>query len=651
MKDNVLLQGILNASPNAMTVYQAVYNSQGLITDMRLMLLTPLSAQFIGAPTDQLAGRLLSELTAQYLITERYEWLKEVNETGVPFEQEIYVHLPDGSSRWMNLIIQRVDTYLLITYDNLDHHPEAESQVIRQNTLLQSIFATSLLGIIVHRAVRNSTGKIIDFQVIEANDASLKMIGTTTSIRGNTLKQHYPETETHGLFNQFVKVCETGASFETEQYYPHIARWYVLMGVPLGDGLVITYQDITDRKLAELAHQQQADLLTRISDTVQIGVVIYEPVRNGDGQIFDFRYKYFNKQAKERLPLDWQDVINKSMRLMNFSENIDQVINQMAQVMETDTPYRSDLVLPDGRVLAISLSKFGEDIVSSSADVTQIRQAQEQARYNSELEKQVADRTQALRLTLEQLKQSKDDLASALAAERELGELKSRFVSMASHEFRTPLTSIATSAVLAGKYTDADQQDKRKKHHDRIIASVHHLNSILEEFLSVSRLEEGKVRVQPTEFDLTELVRESITDIQGMLKPAQTVQLEMSCRLPLFLDVSLLRKILLNLLSNAVKYSGQGSVVTIQGHCAGDQLTLSVQDQGMGISKEDQAHLFERFFRASNVSNISGTGLGLHIVGRYVELMGGKVSLQSKLNHGTTVTLTLPLSVGNSTSV
>ena len=311
----------------------------------------------------------------------------------------------------------------------------------------------------------------------------------------------------------------------------------------------------------------------------------------------------------------------------------------------------------DGSVfpVEISLSYFRLEAelyaVAYIIDITLKKEAEQQLlahrdhieRLNADLEQKVADRTHALMETLGQLKQSKDELAQALVAEQQLGELKSRFVSMASHEFRTPLTVLQTSATLVEKYAGVDQQDKRKKHLDRIRASVKHLNDTLEEFLVVGKIEEGKVEAHPIDVDVAQLVSDTLADMQDILKPGQTVQTHLSCLTPAWLDPSLLRKVLVNLLANAVKYSGPGSIVTVRGTGAEGQLTLTVQDQGVGIPKEDQDHLFERFFRAKNVANIAGTGLGLHIVGRYVDLMGGSVSLHSVLDQGTTVTLSLPL--------
>jgi PAS domain S-box-containing protein len=302
----------------------------------------------------------------------------------------------------------------------------------------------------------------------------------------------------------------------------------------------------------------------------------------------------------------------------------------------------------------VSLSYFYiEDelfVVSYVLDITYkkeaerelIAQRQRVERLNAELEQKVADRTHALLSTLEQLEQRTHELAQALAAEQELGELKSRFVSMASHEFRTPLTAVLTSATLIEKYPGGDQQDKRLKHLQRIRSSVNHLNDILEEFLSVGRIEEGKIEAHPIRLDMPGLLDDTIADVQGLLKTGQTIDKAIDCPAAVYLDPSLLRKVLVNLLSNAIKYSAEGSTVTVRAACAGNRLILSVQDQGVGISKEDQEHLFERFFRARNVTNVPGTGLGLYIIAKYLELMGGTIALQSELNVGTTVTITIP---------
>ena len=280
-----------------------------------------------------------------------------------------------------------------------------------------------------------------------------------------------------------------------------------------------------------------------------------------------------------------------------------------------------------------------------AAEKELLTQQQRVTRLNAELEQKVTDRTNALLITLEQLEKRGSELAQALAAEQELGDLKSRFVSMASHEFRTPLTAVLSSADLIAEYPGSEQQAQRLRYVQNIRASVQHLNVILEEFLSVGRIEEGKVEAKPANFNLTTLVQETVDNVQSFLKPGHIINCQIECPVPLRLDASLLRKILVNLLSNALKYSPENSVVTVRATCEPRQLTLRVEDQGIGITKEDQAHLFEQFFRASNVVAVPGTGLGLYIITKYLELMGGTIDLQSAPGQGTTITILLPLTV------
>ncbi|ARK09809.1 ATP-binding protein [Fibrella sp. ES10-3-2-2] len=404
---------------------------------------------------------------------------------------------------------------------------------------------------------------------------------------------------------------------------------------------------------AELELKQSVQRYEAVFTNATIGII----VSNQKGKIVSV-----NQLARQLFGYPDDTLLGKSIDLL-VPRDVEQGHAKLRESFVANPQVRSmghnrDLKArrSDGSVfpVEVSLSYFRLHdelyVVAYIIDITFKKEAERQLlahrdhieRLNADLEQKVADRTHALMNTLDQLEQSKDELARALAAERELGELKSRFVSMASHEFRTPLTAVLTSATLIEKYPDGDQQDKRQKHLARIRSSVNHLNDILEEFLSVGRLEEGKIEAHPTSVDLKLLVSETVGDLQGLLKPEQRILTDIACPVAVWLDPSLLRKILVNLLSNAVKYSGPGSVVTVRGVCRHGQLRLDVEDQGVGIAPDDQEHLFERFFRAKNVANIAGTGLGLHIVGRYVELMGGQVSLQSELNRGTIVTLTLP---------
>ena len=258
-------------------------------------------------------------------------------------------------------------------------------------------------------------------------------------------------------------------------------------------------------------------------------------------------------------------------------------------------------------------------------------------KWNEELENKVDLRTQELTDTLTKLEKSRDELTTALSKEKELSDLKSRFVSMASHEFRTPLSTILSSVSLISKYTQSEEQDKRDKHIQRIHSAVSNLTDILNEFLSLGKIEEGKIQVHFSAFNLKEQLKLIVNEIANILKPGQEILYEHLGEAQVNLDLSLLRNIIINLISNASKFSPENSVIEIKSVVYEKSISLTIRDKGIGIPEEDQKHLFERFFRAKNVTNIQGTGLGLHIVSRYVELMNGSISVESVLEEGSTI--------------
>lgn len=255
---------------------------------------------------------------------------------------------------------------------------------------------------------------------------------------------------------------------------------------------------------------------------------------------------------------------------------------------------------------------------------------------NNDLEKKVETRTKQLRDLMRQIEASRDELSKALNKEKELSDMKSRFVSMASHEFRTPLSTILSSASLLAKYTSAEEQDKRDKHIQRIKNSVNNLSGILDEFLAIGRIENGQISSHPVSFNVKDHMETVLSELDHMISNKIHLKYEHEGREDVYLDPSLLRNILLNLLSNAVKFSHQNGDVIIKTKVIGEkELVLTVQDFGIGISEEDQVHLFERFYRAKNATNIQGTGLGLHIVANYVKIMNGHIEWESALEKGT----------------
>lgn len=261
-------------------------------------------------------------------------------------------------------------------------------------------------------------------------------------------------------------------------------------------------------------------------------------------------------------------------------------------------------------------------------------------KLNQQLEDKVTLRTQQLQEAMQQLQSSKDEVTKALRKEKELGDLKSRFVSMASHEFRTPLSTILSSASLLAKYTLSEEQDKRDRHIQRIKSSVNNLTNILNEFLSLGKIEDGKIGISNIQFNIKELLTGLCSEMNGLLKNGQKINYEHSGVEDILLDPSLLKNVLINLLSNAIKFSAENSIIFLSSSVEKNALVIQLKDEGIGMSDADQQHLFERFFRGANAINIQGTGLGLHIVGKYMELMKGNILVNSQLEKGTEITLT-----------
>ena len=270
--------------------------------------------------------------------------------------------------------------------------------------------------------------------------------------------------------------------------------------------------------------------------------------------------------------------------------------------------------------------------------------------YAAELEKKVEARTQALNNSIVKLeeevherKKAEEEVRNAFERERELNELKSKFVSIASHEFRTPLSAILSSASLINQYRVKGDLEKVDKHVGRIKSSVNHLTSILNDFLSLGKLEEGKIEINKEAIQIKDFLHEVREEILETLKPGQGIEINCQSEVEtIHSDVRILRNILFNLISNASKYSDADKKIYLECSRENNNAVFTIRDEGIGIPEEDFKHMFERFFRASNAGNTQGTGLGLNIVKRYSDLLGAFVTFKSHFGKGSVFSIALP---------
>ncbi len=325
--------------------------------------------------------------------------------------------------------------------------------------------------------------------------------------------------------------------------------------------------------------------------------------------------------------------------------------------------------LVKGKIDSNLLVRAIRHAIERAQTLKRLRHSEEQLqRLNEELERRVEEQTNELRQKNQYLQgeiaerqRLEEELRNALAKEKELGELKSNIISVVSHEYRTPLTTILSSTELLEQYSHQWHDEKKQRHFQRIQTSVHRLTQLVNDVLLINKAEAGKLEFNPVPLNLVALCRELVEDLQLTAKTQHSISFDCqgSCS-SAYLDDRLVRQLLTNLLSNAIKYSPEGGNIQFDLVFEHDSavietsagtlvrtsaVTFRIRDQGIGIPPEDQAQLFDAFYRSSNVGTISGTGLGLAIVKKCVDLHGGQIAVESEVGLGTTFTVILPLNI------
>ncbi|WP_103864169.1 PAS domain-containing sensor histidine kinase [Aquimarina sp. I32.4] len=285
-------------------------------------------------------------------------------------------------------------------------------------------------------------------------------------------------------------------------------------------------------------------------------------------------------------------------------------------------------------------------------DITLRKKQEEQIQdLNARLEQRIEARTEELHHTIQELQEevalrmeAEAKTKESLKKERDLNELKTKFLSLVSHEFKTPLSGILTSATLTGKYKETEQQEKREKHLDTIKNKVKYLDNILNDFLSIERLETGKATYKFSQFPLSKVINEVVYDANMLLKDGQRINYPKDIdEYVIEFDEKILELVLSNLMNNAIKYSGEHTTIDLQVYYENNILTITIIDQGRGIPEKEQNFIFKRYFRAENALLDQGTGIGLNIVKSHLENLGGSITFTSKENEGSTFSITIPI--------
>jgi PAS domain S-box-containing protein len=466
-------------------------------------------------------------------------------------------------------------------------------------------------------------------------------------IIGKPFSAYITNGESRTLFLNLHKAFETGVlhSFEIEMKHKTKGEFTALLQGTITKNQKtkntvcrVSLLDITKLKQAEILQLQHKSLQKekeKIQEYLNLAPVVFLLIDP------EYKVQMINKKGCDLLGYESPEIIGKHWFENFISFEITNGKKRTSQRFENDKGllnpcFESFLKCSNNDVrlmswtnvtlLDVNNKQMGTLIAGE--DITERKKLElRQQKYTQELEDVVEERTK--------------ELNAALQQEIIISKMKSAFVSMASHEFRTPLTSILSSTILIGKYNDLKESAKVNRHVERIKSSVNQLTNILEDFLSMEKLERGIVTTFKETFDLKAFILDTIEECNWMLKENQNINYVQKDPIEVSMDKKILRNVLLNLISNATKYSQTD--IQIRAYLNKDFLHLDIEDKGIGIPRNEHKYLFTKFFRAKNVTNIQGTGLGLSIVKHYIELLGGTITFTSKLDAGSTFKLILPL--------
>lgn len=455
-----------------------------------------------------------------------------------------------------------------------------------------------------------------------ANKITLALTGEKIEqLIGNVIWDVFPEVLGTNIEHQCRKVMSQRDAALFDTYYQPYDIWAEVRIYPHEDGIAIFFTDISAKIKVRQIVDNDDEWIHKVLDNFPL--MVWASATNQEFNYFNNAWLNFTGHtAEQEKKYGWMQLIHK-----NDADHVKNAYdrafkNRAIFTMEfrmkcCDGNYHWVNIL--GKPLYLSYKKFA-GYIGCVIDIN------DEVIAYTEMENDVKRKTH--------------DLIASLEAERGLNSIKSYFVSMASHQFRTPLTTVLSSTDLIDRYLDTKDWEQVHNHTGKIRTSIKHLIQLLNDFLSLEKLEQKEVLPHMGHFNLYDFIWEIISEAESAFKGGQRISFSYKGNHEVLTDKSVLYNIMQNLLSNAVKYSDKDIALQIDVNKA--NICASVSDKGIGIPEEEQVKLFSKYFRATNVGNIKGTGLGLNIVYNSVELLGGIINVTSKKDLGTTFTVQVP---------
>ncbi len=453
------------------------------------------------------------------------------------------------------------------------------------------------------------------------NQALNLMKKQAVELIGHTLLEVFPDMKGTIFEEKYNKTMYRREAVSFEAYYDAYNMWLNVNTYPCDGGIFIFYSDITDRVMMRQELQNNDEWLSKLVD--HLPTMVWASDENKKCRFFNSTWLAFTGHKA---------IKHESGCLLDYVHENDKgrVTAAYNEAFDVRAPFRIEYLMKynDGtyRVVsdtAIPLYISGNIFAGYIGSVIDIH-----------------DRIIAYREMEENIREKTLELTNSLGKEKELNKMKSDFLSMASHQFRTPLSTVLSSTGLIEQYIKNFQPLQIERHVDRVRSSVKSLIQLLDDFLSLDKLEQGQVKSEKRAFDLYNFICEITDSLDNSLKNGQGIYYSYTGSKVVCTEPNMLNNIMLNLLSNAIKYSNDD--ITLDVETNGQLITISVSDKGIGIPPEEQEKLFSKHFRASNVGNIKGTGLGLNIVQHYIQLLNGSIKVNSKHDGGTTFTVQIP---------
>ena len=657
---------IFHASPAAITFSEL---ETGKIIDVNESF-----CRIVGFTTEELIGKTSAEMKLFADSKELEKMVQIISANKKISAHKIALNTKDHLIAWISLSAETVQIngkkFLITTYIDITEKKLVEENLRQREEGYRLIFNGIGEAFVLQEIIRNKRGEIIDLRFLEINPATETFFGKTRDQIVGHLRTELLGPLSNELKNIIDRVETTGETETGRDYMPLVDRWFDRSFYSPAKGQLVTInKDITENVHEEqmMAFLAKAEDRLWKMDTMKDGLkeILSTSIKLmdadfGDIQLFDPKTKklhivaekgfgkefldFFKEVSadddsacgrafRERCQIVIEDIHNepsfkpfldiaektgfRSVQSTPLYENNDEPIGMISTHFRNARKFN-----PLGLSHMELYARKAESFIARLKNYETLRQ------MNLELEDKIKERTK--------------ELIASLEHEKELNESKSKFVSFVSHEFRTPLSVILSSIYFVDKYLEPHQESKRQKHIERIKDSVKNLTILLEDFLSIEKLELGKIEALVEEFDLKDLCEELTDEMITVLKKGQRIRLRYYGEPLVKQDKKILRNILLNLLSNAAKYSPENKESNFSCDSRQERVVIKVEDKGIGIPETEQNNIFSKFYRATNTAGVQGTGLGLNIVKKYVELIEGEIGFTSIQNEGTTFILEFP---------